>query len=74
MFKMFKEAARRSRYETNAWERLKLSHNFDVNMIGEMRLAELTDEILDEMDSAGKSGDAIYQELLIARLTKMGYL
>lgn len=74
MFGIFKEAAKRAKYETYASSYLATTHRFDIRLIGEIRLLQLTDEILEAMTISGAEGEREYTALLVKRLEEMGYL
>jgi hypothetical protein len=74
MFGMFKEAAKRTKYELYARSYLAEIHRFDISLLGNHKLCELTNEIVLLMKSAGKEGENEYTELLVKKLHEMGYI
>jgi len=74
MFGFFKEAGKRAKYELHARDVVYARYGVDVEVVGTVRLAKLTDEILETMKKQGLDGEKAYVELLVARLKTMGYI
>jgi hypothetical protein len=74
MFSIFKEAAKRTKYEMYARSYLAENHRFDIGLVGDLRLADLTEEIVTAMKASGREGEQVYTELLVKKLKTMGYI
>ena len=71
--KLNQESWKRAKYEVSARDHIMDIYNYDIERIGGLELARVTDKLISEMDKLHLDGEVHYTRLLVEELRRLGY-